>query len=443
MHAAQAHIAQEQYGAAIGLLREAYGLAPGQPHTLVTLSIALRDNGQLGEALEAADQAIALDTTLAVAHFNRAHALEHMNRTIEALEAFDAAVAQKPGFVMAHVAKGQLLAKLGRREDALACCQRAAALQAGHRETQMIHGETLLQLGDYLRGWELFEARRQRASRVPDLLGAIAPWLGESVADKKVLIRPEIGLGDFVMFARYVPLLEERGAEVLLLAPPPLAGLLAHSFPRARIVTGKHGPVNADFHCPVMSLPHVFRTTVDTVPAIIPYLRVPGTTRAQWQDRLGPRSRPRIGVMWSRGRPRRIDQSPLSNRSLPLEALRAWSGLPLEFHSLQKEVLPLDAKGLGQMGFIRDHHESLKDFCDTAALIEEMDVVVSIDTSVAHVAGALGKPLWMMLPFASDYRWPIDGTASPWYPAARLFRQPTPGDWAPVVSGVADELATL
>lgn len=441
--AAERHLQRKEYARAVELLRRAMRHAPADADMFVMLGVALRDNMQLDEALAALDGAIALRPALAMAHFNRGHVLHRMNRATEALEAFDAALAQKPSYLMAWVVKGQLLADLGRHGEALACYERAESIQPGHPKTQLAKSELLLRQGDYANGWELFEVRWRTPARMqsPSVPG-IPLWNGQPLAGRTILIHPEVGIGDFVMFARYVPLLQDRGAKVLLLPPPGLGSLLAASFPRARIIDAATS-VQADFQCPVMSLPRGFRTTIETVPASFPYLRVPEAKQREWHARLGERTRPRVGVMWSRGRPRRIDRSPLANRSLALERIAPWTRLPVEFHSLQKELLPADAQSIAALPGIRDHRQSLEDFGDTGALIEQMDLVISIDTSVAHVAGALGKPLWTMLPLASDYRWPADGSASAWYPSARMFRQRTPGDWAGVVAEIGAQLAAL
>jgi ADP-heptose:LPS heptosyltransferase len=191
-----------------------------------------------------------------------------------------------------------------------------------------------------------------------------------------------------------------------------------------------------DYYCPVMSLPLAFKTTVETIPAQIPYLFADEAKKKQWRKNLGKKTIPRIGLVWSGSTTHVNDQ----NRSFPLVQLSDLLALPFEFHSLQKDVRAVDAKTLKQFSNIHQHQDDLLDFSDTAALVDAMDVVISVDTSVAHLAGAMGKPLFVLLPYVPDYRWMLDRSDSPWYPTARLFRQPALYDWDSVIAQVKQVL---
>jgi hypothetical protein len=192
-----------------------------------------------------------------------------------------------------------------------------------------------------------------------------------------------------------------------------------------------------------MSLPRAFKTTIDTIPAEVPYLTVSPEKQAYWRQKLGRSQKRRVGLTWSGKANRNIDLNPATSRSIPLRLLDPLLRLPLELHSLQREVLKSDADVLLDFEQIRTYHGELNDFSDTAALVEEMDLVITIDTAVAHLAGALGKPVWVMLPYSTDYRWGISGDKTPWYPTARLFRQSDPGDWEGVVQKIASELVEM
>ena len=191
-----------------------------------------------------------------------------------------------------------------------------------------------------------------------------------------------------------------------------------------------------DFHCPVMSLPLAFKTTMATIPKQVPYLYVDTVKQQEWRHRLGEKTKPRIGLVWSGSTIHKNDH----NRSIPLKALKPLLDLPIEWHSLQKEIRPDDAAVIASYGKLADYQDLLNDFADTAALIAEMDLIISVDTSAAHLAGALGKTVWILLPYAPDFRWLLDRDDSPWYPTAKLFRQPEPGDWGSVIKKLENAL---
>jgi hypothetical protein len=262
----------------------------------------------------------------------------------------------------------------------------------------------------------------------------IPRWNGERIAGRRLLVHEEFGLGDVLMMARYLGHLQSDGAQLVLAVRSGLIPLMRASYPQA-IVVRKRGPLPpVDFHCPIMSLPYALRGRVHGIPTGIPYLHFDPDTVRRWKSRLGSPSRPRIGIVWA-GAARAIDRSPLRNRSVPTEAIEPLTRLPFEFHSLQQQAFDA-ASAMG----IRDHGPHLRDFMETAALMSSMDAIVSIDTSVAHLAGALGLPQEVMLPYASDYRWQGDDGRTAWYPEARLHRQSTPGDWNEVIESVAGAL---
>ena len=467
----------EEWERAADRLRQSVQLDPRQPLVSARLGHAFLKLGKPREALAAQAHALALNPGLVEAHVGNAQALAASGQAEQAIVALEDAARRFPGAVEMHHQRAKLLRKLGRFDEADAEFGEALRLRPGFVPTLVLRslmlaergdidsatsygrqavaaaplqaspkavlGEVLLLAGCYAEAWELCESRREHGRNRRHTLDheGIPIWDGHaSIAGKSVLIQPELGLGDYVMFSRYVPLVRERGGHPVLLAPVPLASLL-QSLEGSPTVISRGSPLPAvDYRCPVMSLPRAFGTTLETIPGRFPYLRADPAKVAQWETRLGPRTRPRIGIVWSGKESRGIDQILQRRRTIDVRSLAPLWSLPLEFHSLQKEVSPADAEWLAQQACVRDHMAALADFSDTAALASHMDLVLSIDTSVAHVVGALALPLWVMLPYFSDYRWNPQLPTSPWYPDARLFRQPSPGNWDVVAGSVAAAL---
>ena len=463
-------------GLAVKLLRHSVDLAPEQAMVWVQLGKALSKTNEADEALAACERAIEIQPELAEAHTIRGYVLSEADRPLEALESFDRVIAIKPGFAAAYGNRGEMLKRLGRFDEALASFDRSVEIKPGAAVLQYNRarmygelkrfdeaasgydaaiavkpddaaayaskGELLLLRGDYDQGWALYEWRHKGRFRIRDPLFADCPlWAGEQdVSGKTVVIRPEAGFGDDIMFARYAKRVQQLGANVVVYAPPALAELFRSLGPGIAVVkTGDPLP-SIDLQCPVMTLPRAFRTTLQTIPTEIPYLAADPHRVEMWRKKLGPATRPRIGLMWSGKGNRNIDRSALRRRSMPAQALQPLVDLPFEFHALQKEFTEDDARAPDILRNIATQESELHDFADTAALIEQMDLVISIDTSVAHLAGALGKPLWVALPYSVDYRWMAEGPTTPWYPTATLFRQTTPGDWLRVTSAIAARL---
>lgn len=397
-------------------------------------SMALQGLRRFDESIEASSRAVQLGSEAPQdAWNNHGIALQTLNRFDEAVKAFDKAIAAAPDGASALNNRGLALQGMGRHDEALASFDAAIALKPDYPDAHWNKAIALILLGRYAEGWPLFEWRWKRsepgADRPRDL--GMPLWLGETpLAGKTLLIHAEQGFGDSLQMLRYVPLLAAQGAKVRLMVPAPLTEL-------ASTVKGLAWPAHEtadgpfDAHIPMMSLPLAMRTVLDTVPVEVPYISVPPKAAAKWADRLAPRRRPRIGLTWSGNPNHRNDH----NRSLTLKALLPLLDAGAEFHSLHKDYRPADAELMRVDGRIIDHSAELETYSDTAALIDAMDWVVSVDTSTAHLAGALGKPLLLLLPFAPDYRWGLERSDSPWYPSARLLRQTAPGDWGPVVEG--------
>jgi hypothetical protein len=342
---------------------------------------------------------------------------------------------------VAYFNRGNVLERLKRYDEALASLNQAIALDPGYVAAYWNKSLLKLLLGDYEEGWKLYEWRWKRDGAGSSARNFPQPlWLGQaSLAGKTALLHADMALGDSIQFCRYAPLVEALGATVLLEVDRPLVALFSTLKDSIRVIArGDPLPV-FDYHCPLMSLPLALKTTVSTIPANIPYLRADPVKREKWRNLLGVNTRPRIGLVWS-GAQRKED---VHNRSVAPDMLLPLLGMDMEFHCLQKELRPSDRELLAKNPVVKTHENDLHDFSDTAALVEEMNLVISVDTSVAHLAGALGKPVWILLPFVSSYLWMAERKDSPWYLTARLFRQPRTDDWTSVIAKVVAELKML
>lgn len=387
------------------------------------------------EALGSYEQALTLNPGDAEAYLNRGNALQTLRRPEEALALFEQALALDSGYAKAHNNRGAALFDVRRFEEAQAAYEMALALNPDDTDARVNRAVLLLLMGDYRQGWEQYEWRLKQDDGGYAFFPQPA-WRGEAdIAGKRILIQSEQGFGDIVQFCRYLPQLVAMGAEVIFEAPNPLLSLVATlDCPITLVAKGEALP-DFDVYCPLMSLPYALGTTVETIPAEVPYLHADEARVAQWRRKLGSAERPRIGVVWSASTSRKNP-----HRSLPLADILPLIELPAEFHSLQVEYREHDLALLARHPEIRQHQHELSDFADTAALIACMDMVITVDTGVAHVAGAMGRPVWIMLPFAADYRWLLDRSDSPWYPTARLFQQSERGNWQGVVAEVASTL---
>jgi tetratricopeptide (TPR) repeat protein len=400
--------------------------------------VALGALGRLPEAVAAYDRAIALRPGYPEALVNRGIALNDLDRPAEALASCDEALALRPHHAEAHFNRGNALRELGRHADAIAAYDRAVEIDPAHASAHWNLADCRLLLGDFAGGWREYEWRWKLPQRAHGQRGFAQPlWLGaEPLRGRTILLHAELGLGDTLQFCRYAPQVAALGAKVVLEVQAPLVPLLrslagvSEVLPRGAVLPA------FDYHCPLMSLPLAFRTDALSVPAPIPYLGTDPERAAAWRRRLGAQTRPRIGLAWSGSQALANDK-----RSMALTQVLPLLRRDAEWVSLQKEVHPAEEALLASHPELRHFGEELHDFADTAALADLMDLVVTVDTSVTHLAGALGKDLWIMLPFGShDWRWQLAREDSPWYPQARLFRQPAPRDWHAVVDLVEREL---
>ena len=401
--------------------------------------VALAALGRPAEAVPAYERAIALRAAYPEALVNRAIALNDLDRCADALASCDRAIALKADHAEAHFNRGNALRELGRHAEAIRAYERAIGIDPGHASAHWNLADCRLLLGDFAGGWREYEWRWKLAQRAHGWRDFAQPlWLGsEPLRGRTILLHAELGLGDALQFCRYAPRVAALGATVLLEAHAPLVPLL-RTLAGVREVVARGAPLPPfDYHCPLMSLPLAFRTDATSIPAEIPYLASDPARLERWRGRLGAATRPRIGVAWSGSRALANDK-----RSMALARFMPLLAGDADWVSLQKELDTTDAALLAAYPGVRHFGDELHDFADTAALVDLMDLVITVDTSVTHVAGALGKEVWLLLPHGShDWRWQLEREDSPWYPRARLFRQPAPGDWDRLVARVARELA--
>jgi Flp pilus assembly protein TadD len=424
---------------AVAAGERAVALHPGYAHALNNLGIAHYDRREYEQAAECYRRALARDPTFAEAHNNLGNAYRIMHKLEESIASFDRALRLKPSYVDAVANQASALHLIGRIDDAIAAYRKAIAMQPMHANAHSGVGLLYLMNGDLAEGWYEYEWRfRSTELTTPALPGAV--WGGESLQGRRILVYSEQGFGDALQFCRYLPLLRERGATVFLRVPPPLNQLMAESMPWLQISSDMKAALPAyDCHCALLSLPHRFETRMATIPATVPYLRAPGAALERWAERItAPPGELKVGIVWAGSKFHVNDL----NRSIPLAdwaPLLAVDGV--RFFSLQVgEEAHQVADGSGDK--VTDLSPLLTDYAETAAAIEQLDLVISVDTSVVHVAGALAKPTWVLLPWVPDWRWLRDRNDNPWYPTIRLFRQPARLAWQPALTRMAQELAT-
>ncbi|HZZ93336.1 MAG TPA: tetratricopeptide repeat protein [Usitatibacter sp.] len=423
---------------ALDLATRALAARPGNAEVRANRGAALRRLGRAAEALADYDAVLAVHPAAADARNNRGVALAALERHDEAIGEYLRALQAAPGYTDAFYNLGVSLAALNRHEEAVQAATRALMLDPSHARARWNRGMSLLALGRFPEGFADYEARRalgDARSTTRDVMGT--PWTGrEPLEGRTLLLLAEQGFGDALMFSRFASVLAKRGARVILEAPSPVAALLA-TLPHVEraIATGETAPP-FDYYCPLASLPALLGTRLEDIAPQEPPLRAPPELVQRWSERVSGLPRPRVAIAWSGG----LGHGTGDPRSIPLPLWQRLREVPATFISVQKQIDAADGARIAAAPPVHRYDAELADFRDTAALLEQADLVVTIDTAVAHLAGAMGKPTWVLLPFAADWRWLVGREDSPWYPSVRLFRQPRPGDWASVMTRVAQEL---
>jgi len=415
-------------------------IEPESREVLCNRTEVLEQLGRQVEALESCERAIAIDDAYGPGWIARGRVLHRLHRYGEALASFDRALTVVPDDTRALYQRGNTLHVMMRHEDALEAYDRVLAIDPKNLSAHFSKAFVFLTLGDFTRGWPEYEWRWREAQVGIHRREFAQPiWLGgESIRNKTILLHAEQGLGDTLQFCRYGHLVKALGARVVLEVQPALKSLLGKIAGIDQLVARGEPLPPFDVHCPLLSLGLVFHTDLTSIPSDVPYLRAEPDAIGKWEKRLGASSRPRIGIVWS-GNPQHLNDH---NRSIPFAHLLPLFTDDFEWVSLQKVVRESE-QVLLEGSAVRHFGDEIMDFSDTAALVQIMDLVISVDTSIAHLAGAMSRRLWLLLPYLSDWRWLLERNDSPWYPGARLFRQLKPGDWDDVFGRVQMELPSM
>lgn len=426
-------LALERFADAIESYDRAIALKPDYAPAYNNRGNALKSLRRFAEAVESYERAIQLLPDRAELYNNRGNAFQELECFERAIESYDVATRIDPTYAAAYSNRGSALKQVKRLDEAMADFDRALLLKPDYAEASWNKALLCLLLGQFSSGWRGYEARKRTRKPVGNRNFSQPLWLGDTdISGKTLLVHWEQGYGDVILFSRYVALCQRAGARVLFAPQKPLRTLMQGLDAHVQIVDLDNDFPLFDFHCPIMSLPLAFQTDLTTVPRG-QYIVADNGKIAAWADRLGKKTKPRIGVVWSR------TGLPDSGRTIVLERFQRLFHQKFEFVSLQKH---LTAAECGRLDCLNVPHpgEALVDFSDTAALSCLMDLVISIDTSVAHLAGALAVPVWVLLPWFPGWLWMLDRDDSPWYPLMRLFRQQAPGDWDGVLQRVQMEL---
>jgi tetratricopeptide (TPR) repeat protein len=416
---------------------QALALRPDYAEALNNRGLTLKELNRLDEALAAYDRALALRPDNVETLCSRGMVLQELKRLDEALAAYDQALALRPDYAEALNNRGTVLQELLRLDDALVAYDRALAVRPAYADARYNRALATLLIGDFPSGWSGYESRWDRAGAPERILTTPFPiWTGGNVSGKKIVVYDEQGLGDVIQFSRYLGLLVALGAQVTLLVRPTLLGLMRTLDQAVRVLAIYPAGESFDYQCALLSLPLAFGTTMQSIPADTPYLRAELERTRKWKNRLGEPGF-KIGIAWQGNKTAKIDRG----RSFALAQFLGVSQVPnVRLISLQRnegvEQLLHLPRGMTIETLGDDYDAATDAFLDAAAVMESLDLIISSDTSIAHLAGALGRPVWVALKYVPDWRWLLDRSGSPWYPTMRLFRQRLPDDWRGVFSEI-------
>jgi tetratricopeptide (TPR) repeat protein len=466
---------------AVDLIGRAIALDGAVPEFHNNIGSAYQLSGKLDKAIFHFRRALALNPNFAEAHFNLGKALYSQGNINEAIEQYQRVIAIRPDHAKAYNSLASTLYECGKYDQAIVHYQRSLSLEPtnsefvynlglvlraqGHLDEAVTHyrravalrpdfaeahtniGQALLLKGRFEEGWKEYEWRWKTSQMSRETRDFSAPaWRGEAIGDRVILLHAEQGFGDTLQFCRYVPLLS-ASARIVLEVHAPLVRLLSRLPGVLKIVARGDRLPPFDLHCPLLGLPRAYGTTLDTIPAAAPYLSADPTLAASWRERLDRLDGLRVGLVWASNPDSLQDaagQRDRRDKSISPDQLSLLTELEeLSFVSLQKAEAAAQTRKHPKGLIVHDWTDELEDFADTAALVDGLDLVISVDTAVAHLAGALGKPVWLMNRFDTDWRWLLNRDDSPWYPQLRQFRQPAPGDWISVIAKVRDALQRL
>ncbi|MGD0464781.1 MAG: tetratricopeptide repeat protein [Tepidisphaeraceae bacterium] len=423
---------------AVTAYRQAVRLKPDYAEAHNNLGNALREKGQLDEAIAACRQALVIKPDYAEAYCNLGNALREQRRLDEAIAAYRQALLIRPDFAEILNNLGNALREKGKLQESIVAYRRAIRLKSDFALAHYHLALALLLRGDFEEGWPEYEWRFKNDGQQQTIPFTQPRWDGKEMGGQTILLWGEQGLGDVIQFVRYAPLVARRGGRVIIRCRPELLRLLQSSPDLGQIL-----PLGADLppfdvQCPLLSLPLAFGADLESIPASVPYLSPEPAMVDAWRQKLGAGERRlKVGLVWAGNARFRDDRT----RSLTLDQLAPLGAVRgVRFYSFQKSPAAEEAKNPPPNLELIDLGSELNDFADTAAAMSLMDLIITTDTSAAHLAGALATPVWLMLQFMPDFRWLLDREDSPWYPTMRLFRQQSIGDWADVIDRVTKAL---
>ena len=437
-----AQLELKEYLPAIDNLKRAIQLQPGLVDAHYNLGNALQDTHHHLEAIKSYDAALQLQKNNPSIYFNQANSFRYLKEFEAAIKAYDQALVIEPNFVEAYSNKAGCLEQIGAYEDAIAACKQALSINPNFATAHWNLAFCYLLLGDFENGWKEHEWRWSS----PDLpinqerRNFDQPlWLGqESLLNKTIFLYSEQGLGDTLQFSRFAIQVKQLGAKVILEVQKPLTSLLSSLAGVDQIISKGETAPAFDFQCPLMSLPLALKAySKEAMNSFMPYLQTSKESLSKWENRLGKKTKPRVGIVWSGNPDHHNDWS----RSIPLGELLHLSSSEYQLVSVQKNISSADYALLLDHPEILHFENDLNDFLDTAALCELLDLLITVDTSVAHLAGALGKETWILLPKNPDWRWLLMRADTDWYPCAKLFRQEALLNWSSVIDRVKRDLA--
>jgi Flp pilus assembly protein TadD len=428
------------YNNAIKYLKKEIQITPSNAGAYNDLGIIFQEEGRIDEAIKYYQKALHLNPDLAEAHSNLGTAFKEKDNFDEAIICYQKALQKKPYFADVYNNLGVVLQNKGQFEEAIQYFQKALQIEPDHAKSHWSLSFSLLLLGNFDQGLKEYEWRWKTKDFVTQQRRySRSLWDGSDISGKSILIYPEQGIGDIIQFIRYIPLVAQRGAKVFFECPKELVSLLKNLRGMEQMIIFGENLPEFDIYCPLLSLPLIFKTTLNSIPAEIPYIKVDSSLMQKWKEKFYYNNYEfKVGLAWT-GNPKNIRDH---YRSISLEIFKPLAQCDnVIFYSLQKGKAAEQAKNPPEGMKLIDYTDEINDFSDTAALIENLDLVISVDTAVAHLAGAMGKPVWTLIPFSlPDWRWMLDREDSPWYPTMRLFRQPSYGDWKSVIEQVKEEL---
>jgi len=427
------------YDLAIECFKKTVQLNPNFTEAYNNLGTSLQEKGQFDEAISFHQKAIQLNPNFTEAYNNLGTSLQEKGQFDEAISFYQKATQLDPNFSDAYTNMGKAFQEQGQIDKALLCYQKAVQLSPSNADAHWNMAYASLLLGNFKQGWKEYEWRFRTTKKISLCRNFQQPlWDGANIRGLTILLYNEQGFGDNIQFIRYAPLVAQRGAKVIVESQKELMSLIINVEGIQQVVVQGGELPEFDIHCPLLSLPLVFDTTLENIPSKVPYIRVDSVLVKKWQDKIANNiPKFKIGLVWA-GNPKFRFKSCSLGFFSPLAKLDN-----VVFYSLQKGEAAEQARNPPQGFKLVDYTEEINDFSDTAAFIEELDLIISVDTAVAHLAGALGKPVWTLIPFAPDWRWLLNREDSPWYPTMRLFRQTCQGDWESVKILIENELTIL